>query len=62
MNDPVPGKIFSIPMTKTIHPFTEHLRFSWLGEYSRFTCKAVIFDDGMDNPSNLLSQEVGYAD
>jgi hypothetical protein len=51
MNAPVPGKIFSIPMTQAIHPFPKYLRFSWLGVYSRFTCKAVIFDDGMDNPS-----------
>ena len=51
MNGPVPGKIFLYPCLKTIHPFPKHLRFSWLGAYSRFTCKAVIFDGGMDNPS-----------
>ena len=51
MNVPFPGKIFSMPITKTIHPFAKHLRFSWLGVYSRFTCKAVIFDDRMDNPT-----------
>jgi len=60
MNVPVPGKNFSIPITQTIHPFPKHLRFSWLGVYSRFTCKAVIFDDGMDNPLNLFLQEVHY--
>jgi hypothetical protein len=54
MNVPVPGKIFSIPITLTIHPFPKHLRFSWLGVYSRFACKAVIFDNGMDNPSTLI--------
>jgi hypothetical protein len=50
----VPGKIFSIPVSTTIHPFPKHLRFSWLGAYSRFTCKAVIFAYGMDNPSKLF--------
>ncbi|VBB09228.1 Hypothetical protein LUCI_4518 [Lucifera butyrica] len=40
------GRFFYTRANRGIHPFPKNLRFSWLGAYSRFTCKAVTFDDG----------------